>query len=89
MMNDNYISHDKGAISPIFCGAKLMAPGINGGDRDFKAGDIVCLRYDQEVPALGFVKLEQDFTDIMKAGRNGSIGDILLRVGDGFWIFGE
>ena len=62
-----------------------MAPGVAQLPENAQINHIYPVTYSPDVEAIGFIKLTQEPADIMKVGRKGSVGDIVMIIGDGMW----
>ncbi|CAL5971974.1 MCT-1_protein-like protein [Hexamita inflata] len=84
-----YVENDKGSCKFLLQGAQLMAPGVHAIAEQCVLNGIYPFRFSPDVEAMGYLKLVQTPKDIMKGGRSGCAGEIMMIIGDGLWETGD
>jgi PUA-domain protein len=83
-----FITVDMGAVSFIYNGADVMAPGVTDADMGIMPGDPVYVRDKKNLQPLAVGEALVPGPD-MVTGDSGAVMKTLHRVGDLMWLFGH
>ncbi len=78
----SYVTVDMGAVSYLYNGADVMAPGIVDADEDIEKGDLVWVRDVEHKKPLAVGRAKTDGKDMVKS-EEGKVVKSLHHVGDG------
>jgi PUA domain protein len=86
--NKRFVTVDMGAVSYVYNGADIMAPGIIDADPEINDGDLVWIRDEKNKQPLAIGKALIPGREMVEADTGKAIISI-HHVGDKLWKYGE